>query len=103
MDHTRQSVEFEGSIDGRGKITVPRSILAQLGKGSSSIRVRLTSKVISSALKNKNVGEEEIERIAGLQLESRDQVVKFLLSEGVLRGHKAFKQRAEGFAGGTRR
>jgi hypothetical protein len=35
-------------------------------------------------LKNKGVSEEEIERISGFQLESREQVVRFLLSEGAL-------------------
>lgn len=103
MDHTRQSVEFESSIDGHGRITIPPLILAQLGKASRPLRVRLTSKVISSALQRRDVNEEEIERIAALQLETREQVVRFLLSEGALRRNKALKRRAEVFAGGTLR
>ena len=46
--------------------------------------VRLTAKALSAELKASNVSEAEIERIGSLQLESRDQVVKFLLSEGAL-------------------
>ena len=103
MDHSRHSVEFESSIDRQGRISVPPSILAQLSKGSRSVRVRLTSKVVSAALKRRDVQEEEIERIAALQLETREQVVKFLLSEGALRRHKVLKRRAEAFFRGTRR
>lgn len=78
------SFEFEASIDEKGKITLPSKIAGELRKSSGLIHVRLTAKALSSELKNRDVVEGEIERIGNLQLESREQVVKFLLSEGVL-------------------
>ena len=80
----QSSVEFETILDQSGKIVVPQSVLKEFGKHSGAIHVRLTAKALSSELKASNVSEEEIERIGSLQLESRDQVVKFLLSEGAL-------------------
>jgi DNA-binding transcriptional regulator/RsmH inhibitor MraZ len=103
MDHSRESIEFEGTIDKHGRIAVPPSIRAHIDKGARSLRVRLTSKVISSALKLKDVTEEEIERIGALQLEKREQVVKFLLSEGALRGHVVLKRKARALAKGMLR
>ena len=84
MGAHRKSIEFEAILDQSGKIVVPESALREFGKHSGAIHVRLTAKALSSELKASNVSEEEIERIGSLQLESRDQVVKFLLSEGAL-------------------
>lgn len=82
---------------------MPPSVLTHIDKGARSLRVRLTSKVISSALKLKDVTEEEIERIGALQLEKREQVVKFLLTEGALRGHAVLKRKARALARGMLR
>jgi hypothetical protein len=38
----------------------------------------------AAALERKNVTAEEVERIASVQLESKEQVISFLLAEGVL-------------------
>jgi bifunctional DNA-binding transcriptional regulator/antitoxin component of YhaV-PrlF toxin-antitoxin module len=79
-------VEFTAEVDAHGRITVPASVLEQLGPRSSrSLFVRLTGKSVGEALRKRGVHEEEIEHIAALQREPRDQVVKFLLSEGVLK------------------
>jgi len=95
MEHDRKSVEFDSIIDNEGKITVPSSLLDQFRKRSpAKLRVRLSGHVIAAELTRKNVSEEEIERVGALQLESRDQVVKFLLSELALQGNKRFKRRA---------
>ena len=94
MDDHRASIEFEAAVDEQGRITVPPAILAGLDRKSrSTLHVRLTSKVINTALRKNDVTEEEIDRIAVLQLEPRTQVVKFLLSEGALRRDSAFKKR----------
>jgi len=77
--------DFEGLIGSDGKIEVPGAILERLGSGAGSrMRVRLMPAVIAEALERKNVTAEEVERIASVQLESREQVISFLLSEGVL-------------------
>ena len=82
-DH-RKSVEFETTLDQSGKIVVPESVLKEFGKHSGAVHIRLTAKTIASELKARDVREEEIERIGNIQLESRDQVVRFLFSEGAL-------------------
>ncbi len=97
IDQHRRSVEFDGEIDESGKIAIPEGFAKEIKGSSGTIHVRLTSKVISSELKERNVSEEEIERICLVQLESRDQVVKFLLSEGVLRRTPIRKRMTSGW------
>jgi len=80
----RKSVEFDATVDESGRITLPENAIKEVGK--SSIHVRLTMKSIHSDLKERSVSEDEIEHIGAIQLEPREQVVKFLLSEGVLKG-----------------
>ena len=102
MQHHRNSIEFEGMIDEHGAIVVPDAALDHFPKGSGNkVHVRLTGPRISSALKEKRVNEDEIERIASLQLESRDQVVTFLLSEGSLRNRKSMLRQVKKRAKGT--
>lgn len=93
MDESRSVIEFEASLDTQGKIAVPRAAIQHLGKVKGPLRVRLTRLTISSDLKKKGVSEEEIEHISALQLESHEQVFKFLLSQGSLRKHKRFRAR----------
>jgi len=79
------SVQFEGSVGEDGKIPVPPEFLERLQDSAlAKIHVRLTANRLHGALKQRQVSEEEIEAIGKLQLESRDQVVRFLLSEGSL-------------------
>lgn len=79
------SVQFEGSIGEDGRIPVPAEFLERLQDAAlAKIHVRLTGNRLHGALKQRQVSEEEIEAIGKLQLESRDQVVRFLLSEGSL-------------------
>ena len=85
MTGTHKSVEFEATIDGSGKITVPGSVAREFEKTPGAVHVRLTTHALRDELKKHDVGEEEIDRLSSVQLESREQVVRFLLSEGVLR------------------
>ena len=85
IDQYRRSVEFDGEIDESGKIAIPANLAKEMKGSFGTIHVRLTSKAINSKLKEHDVSEEEIERICLVQLESREQVGRFLLSEGVLR------------------
>lgn len=77
------SVEFEALLGDDGEIVVPPPLreLHGLGKGSA-LRVRLTERSLSDRLRERGVSDEEIRRISDLQLESRDRVIAFLLSEG---------------------
>lgn len=92
-DSHRVSVEFEASIEPSGKINVPTHVAREFGKGGRTLRVRLITNTISAGLKDREVSEEEIERISAIQLESREQVVKFLLSEGALQKRNIGRKR----------
>ncbi len=94
MHRRRGVMEFEGTVDRQGRIIIPDSVLQLLETGRGRrISVRLSRTPVSSDLEKKGVSEEEIERIAALQLEPREQVVKFLTSQGSLRKHKRFRAR----------
>ncbi len=83
MERKKSDNEFEAVMGNDGTIVVPHGLAKRfVGK---KLHVRLRSEEVASELMEKNVTEEEIERIANIQLESREQVVKFLLTEGSLR------------------
>lgn len=94
MEQKQSENEFEGVIDEAGRITVPPGLAKRFA--SRKIHVRLHAREIAKNLQKNNVTEGEVEQIANLQLESREQVIKFLLSEGALQGSRAFVRRAKG-------
>jgi protein involved in polysaccharide export with SLBB domain len=104
MPRNVSAIEFEAVIDPEGRIAVPMVAAQQLlGK---KLHVRLMSSEISAALNARGVTEDEVERIAAVQRESREQVIKFLMSEGSLTTSRAFRRRAHlarGARKGTRR
>jgi hypothetical protein len=88
MERKKSADEFEATIDEVGKITVPHELAQRLlGK---KLHVRLSNEELAGELRSRGVTEEEVEVIAQTQLESRDQVVKFLLTEGALHRRKRF-------------
>lgn len=80
----RESVEFESLIEASGTIVIPPRVVEEFGKVGKTVHVRLTARTMSAGLAERNVEEDEVERIGAIQLEPREQVVKFLLSEGAL-------------------
>jgi hypothetical protein len=93
-------LDFEAVIGADGKIGVPGEILRRLGTHAGSpLRVRLLPEVLARALERKNVTAGEVETIAGVQLEDREQVIAFLLAEGSLapgrRSRRTVKGRAK--------
>lgn len=69
-----------------GAISIPGPLLESLGLSEGGkLSVRITGKAAMTLLKRSGVTNDEIDRIAATQLESPDQVVKFLLSEGILK------------------
>ena len=78
-------LDFETVIDAGGRIEVPEGILSRPGtQAGSRVRVRLVAAGIAEALERRNGTAEEVDRIAAVQLEAREQVIAFLLSEGAL-------------------
>ena len=93
MERTHQADQFEAFIDESGRIAVPAELRKRFG--GRKVQVRLQTREMSAALARNEVTEEELERIAAMQLEPREQVVAFLMTEGELRGNSAFARRAE--------
>lgn len=94
MNRKESSNEFQALIDEEGNIAVPPELMQRFA--GRKLHVRLNSEEVSAELKKKNVTEQEIERISGMQRESREQAVKFLLSEGALRSASRFVRRVGG-------
>lgn len=94
MSHHRKAAEFISVVDEHGRIRIPDDVRRQV---ESKVHVRLSSVHLAAQLREKGVSEDEVEHLGAVQLESREQVVKFLLSEGVLSHASSFKKRAEKF------
>ena len=93
MERSYPSIEFEAEVLPDGTIKIPTPLLKSL-TGVKEVTIRLTEGVVSKKLRRRSVTEEEIARIAGMQLEQREHVVRFLESEGALAGSQAFSKRA---------
>jgi len=88
--------DFTGVLDGDGKIAVPDALRKALTEsGAGKIHVRVSPVTVNAVLKTQGVTEEEIDHLCNAQLETREQVVKFLLSEGALKGDAGFRRRAK--------
>ncbi len=91
----KESAEIDVRVSSDGTLTIPKRILKRLNiDRGGKVRVRISSDVLSSRLQRKNVTEEEIDRIAAVQLEPRQNVVRFLAAESRLSRNTAFKHRA---------
>lgn len=86
MEQTYPVIEFEAEVTEHGTIQVPGPLSRGLAPGAR-VTVRLTRGVVG-ALRKRGVSEEEIERIAALQLEPRENVLRFLGAEGALAAHR---------------
>jgi hypothetical protein len=78
----RADLEFDSTISEAGMIEVPTPLSSLRG---SRVKVRVRSLELAGLLQARGVTDEEISRIATLQAEAPESVVRFLLSEGVLR------------------
>ena len=94
MSEHRSTVEFDTTISDNGAIHLPEILSQALHKGTK-VSVRVISNSLSKELKSKKVDELEIERMMKLQLEDREHVVKFLLSESSFVGNKSLMKRAK--------
>ena len=79
------TAEFEATIGRGGTISIPDDLAAALDLNEGGkVSVRVVTHSVMAALKRGGVTNEEIDRIAAMQLEPAGQVMKFLLSEGAL-------------------
>ena len=93
MEHPYPSIEFEAEIGPAGTIKIPVHVTKKLKK-VNRVTIRLTEGVVSKTLQRRCVTEDEIEQIAELQLERRENIIRFLESEGVLADNRLFLRRA---------
>ena len=91
----KESVEIALKLEKSGDLVIPAGALERLNqKNGARVRVRVMSDDLSADLRKRNVSEEEIERVAILQLEPRENVLRFLATEGSMAGKSGFKKRA---------
>lgn len=96
----KESAEIDLRIPADGTLVIPKGVVNRLNvKAGEKVHVRVTTSILSGKLKQQNVSEEEIERISAVQMEPRDNVIKFLATESRLSGNRAFSRRAEGLRG----
>jgi len=88
-------VEFDGFVSDSGTaVEIPAEMGAAMEPlRGCRVRVRIRSRERALALQVRGVTDEEIRRIAATQSEEQEAVVRFLLSEGVLRRGKATRSR----------
>ena len=98
MEHPYPSIEFEVEVGPDGALALPRALAVRFRPGSK-ITVRVTDGTVSASLRRRGVTEEEVERIAMVQCESREQAILFLSGEGVLASDSAFSRRVSGLTG----
>jgi hypothetical protein len=91
MEHPYPVIEFEAEVSADGMIPLPRHLARSMSPGSALI-VRLTHATIHKSLRKRGVSEGEIEHIASLQLEPRENVVRFLQMEGTLSNDRSFQR-----------
>ncbi len=88
-----ESVEIRLKVGNDGDLVIPKDALDRLNiRQGASVHIRLSPAVLSGALRARNVTEEEIEAIAALQLEPRENVVRFLATESAMSGNKNFRK-----------
>ena len=96
----KESAEIDLRIPADGALVVPKEVLNRLNvRVGDRVHLQVTTNVLSRDLKQRNVTEQEIERIAGVQLEPRENVVRFLATESRLSGNRGFIRRAGGLRG----
>ena len=101
MEHPYPSVQFEAEFTAEGTIKIPAA-LARTLKPGDKVTVRLTNGIVSKALRDRRVTEDEIEHISALQLEQRDHVIQFLSEEGIMAANTSFVKRAKALTGKVR-
>lgn len=87
---------MDAAVTVGGDLLIPADVLSRLNTGHGDrVHIRVTTSILSGELKRRNVTEEEIERIVALQLEPRENVVKFLTTESKFSRNARFKRRAQ--------
>lgn len=96
MKSSQRSLEFETEIDEQGVVVVPSGAFERLNvRAGSKIYVRVTTRSLGKELTQRGVTEEEVEHLGMLQMEPRENVIRFLTAEGSLARNKKFLRRVK--------
>ncbi len=94
MEKAKHKIEFEVEVDEHGRVQFSRSVAHELHlQHGDKATVKIIGGVLSKELAALSVTDEEIEAISAVQYEDREQVIRFLKSQGVLAGDRAFQKR----------
>lgn len=97
---TGQRAEFDLMVAEDGSVVIPSEQLKRLNLNpGSNVKLHLKGQTLSEELKQHGVTDDEIERIASLQLEPIENVIRFLLTESSQSTNLEFKKRARGLRG----
>jgi hypothetical protein len=95
-----ESAEIDLKVTDGGDLVIPAGVLNRLNlRRGEKVHIRVTTSKLSGELKRRNVTEEEIQRITALQLEPRENVIKFLSTESSFSRKARFKRRAHELRG----
>jgi hypothetical protein len=85
MNTGQDPLVFDAIIGIDGLIRIPDRVREALAPHiDGPIRVRLVPAALAEELQSRGVTGDEIDMIASVQLEERQQVIRFLLAEGSL-------------------
>ena len=93
MEKPKHSMRFESEVGEDGSVSFSKKVHDLRLKPGTRVTVKIFAGTLSPRLKDLDVSEDEIATIGERQLEARDNVVRFLSSQGTLRG-TSFRQRA---------
>ena len=93
MEHSYPAVEFEATIDEEGVVHIPAAIASTLHKGKR-YTVRIIKGSIPRSLSLRGISEDDVECMAMIQLESREDILRFLHAESSLSDNRMFRRRA---------
>lgn len=97
MEKAKHNVRFEAQIDESGLLKFEKSVHALKLKPGSKVTVSIVGGVLSKKLTKLGVTEDEIELIGNVQLEDRENIVRFLSSQGAMQNNMVFVRRAMKF------
>jgi len=96
----KEHAEIELRVPENGELSIPSAVLGRLNvRHGQRVHIHVTASILTDLLKKRSVTEEEIERIAALQLEPRENVIKFLATESRLWSDNGFRRRSQRLRG----
>jgi hypothetical protein len=91
MPDREQSIEFDLLVKNSGSLDLPPEVAGMLRPGKR-FRVRMTSSSLAAVLRRRSISYDMIGKMAELQREPEGNILRFLLSEGILKTDRSFRR-----------